>query len=222
MLYCLAPRHTTTGVTTLSNWESAAANLYAKHLQFSSACCTSRGTCTYLESTMSVRDILGYKTSAIEDDDTLQALTSANPNHQFYWHLMLQMTDQSSAGDAYITVRIEYDVEFFDRLDTLIDLAGELKKGGGKTVEARQLVKAEEKSPYTDTTEKSSEMDASGETSPVLVDARLIPPVLLRSDSRRPSENLRLQPQPGVQSTTAVWGQIGDRPQSGQVSRRAV
>jgi hypothetical protein len=65
--------------------------------------------------------VLGYKASAIDDDDTLQALTSANPNHQWYWHIMTSMSDQTSTGDVRHYVVIDYDVEFFDRLDTLID-----------------------------------------------------------------------------------------------------
>jgi hypothetical protein len=134
MLFCLAPRHTTTAVTTLNAWLSAASNLYAKHTQFTSSSTTSRGTNPFISSRISVQDILGYKTSAIDDDDTLQALTSANPNHQFYWHLMTQMTDQTSSQTTYMTVRIEYDVEFFDRLDTLLDSVGGVRYGGDTSV----------------------------------------------------------------------------------------
>lgn len=157
MMFCLAPRHTTTGVTSIFNWLSASSQMYAKHVLFSSASSSSRGTNCHLSSSISTKTILGYKTSAIDDDDTLQALTSANPTHQFYWHLMLGMTDQTSTGTCYMTVRIEYDVEFFDRLDTLLDLARSLKENGGVRTETKES-KSESKPGGVD-----------GNISPVLV-----------------------------------------------------
>lgn len=66
--------------------------------------------------------VLGYTEGAIKDDDTLQALTSANPTHQWYWHVIVRVADDTTTGDGRFYCKVEYDVEFFDRLDTAIDL----------------------------------------------------------------------------------------------------
>ncbi len=65
---------------------------------------------------------MGYNEVAIRTDDTLQALTSANPVHQWYWHVIVRVADDTSTGDGRFYCKIEYDVEFFDRTDTLLDL----------------------------------------------------------------------------------------------------
>jgi hypothetical protein len=70
----------------------------------------------------STAQVLGYDESAIKDDDTLQARTSANPNHQWYWHVVIRAVDDSSTIAGMFYCKVEYDIEFFDRLDTLLDL----------------------------------------------------------------------------------------------------
>jgi len=65
--------------------------------------------------------VLGYQQVAVESDDTLAALVSANPNHQWYWHIIVFATNASSSGTVSSRVNIYYDVEFYDRNDTSLD-----------------------------------------------------------------------------------------------------
>jgi len=122
--FCVAARHTTTAVTTTGGFDSAVTQPFAD--LFSVGAASGGGTVAPLApytASYSTSQVLGYEQSAVKDDDTLQALTSANPNHQWYWHIMVRSSDDSSTGVGTFYCRLEYDIEFFDRLDTQIDLS---------------------------------------------------------------------------------------------------
>jgi len=118
---CLAPRHLTTAVTDIAGFHDAQSQPFAQAAIFYGGNATSRGTTMEMRKSMTTKVIMGYKQSAVDDDDTLAALTSANPNHQWYWHLIAGMMDGSSSGTVYYNLEIEYDVEFYDRVDTGLD-----------------------------------------------------------------------------------------------------
>jgi len=125
----LAPRHLSTALSTLSSQNSAIGQLYAQSSFYNGGMTTSSAHTLVQRSSITTAKILGYKTSAIDDDDTLQAQTSANPSHQWYWHLMASMVDQSATGTIYYHVKIFYDVEFFDRIETTIDTLVRIPRG---------------------------------------------------------------------------------------------
>jgi hypothetical protein len=114
----LAARHTTTALSTASALLDGASQ---PHSMVKTWISTFPYFKNELKMSATTAQILGYKTQAIDDDDTLQALTSANPNHQFYWHISTYINSGSGTSNVYFYVCIDYDVEFFDRLDTLID-----------------------------------------------------------------------------------------------------
>lgn len=66
-------------------------------------------------------DFLGYKSGMMGSDD-LAALVTANPAHQWYWHVYAQCADGSTSLVIEALVTIDYDLHFFDRVDGAIDL----------------------------------------------------------------------------------------------------
>lgn len=123
----VAARHTTTAVTTTSAFDNAVTQPFADMISVGASQGAggvgSRGfPLEPYHAAYSTAQVLGYPESAVKDDDTLQALTSANPNHQWYWHVIVRVADDTSTGDGRFYCKVEYDVEFFDRLDTSIDL----------------------------------------------------------------------------------------------------
>jgi hypothetical protein len=142
--FCVAARHTTTAVTTPSGFDSAVTQPFAD--LFSVGAASGGGTFAPLApytAYYSTPQVLGYEESAVKDDDTLQALTSANPNHQWYWHILVRCADDSSTGVGTFYCTVEYDIEFFDRLDTLLDLPARIYRD---LVRLSSRFKREEKS----------------------------------------------------------------------------
>jgi hypothetical protein len=119
-LTVVGARHTTTALSTLTAVLDAASQPMTINSVWTGESLKGKEGVTF-RMKKSTMQVLGYKKMAIDTDDTLQALTSANPNHQFYWHIATAVVDQTSSVACYFYVQIDYDVEFFDRLDTLID-----------------------------------------------------------------------------------------------------
>lgn len=58
---------------------------------------------------------LGYQ--SVEDSDDLQAAVNTNPAHNWYWSVSQCPVNLSSNTDTNFSVRLIYDVEFFDRVN---------------------------------------------------------------------------------------------------------
>jgi len=126
----IAARHTTTAITSQANFDSAASQPFSEMVTVD-ASGGNAGLKFSLEpykAHYSTAQVLGYSERAVVDDDTLQALTSANPTHQWYWHIMMRAADDTSVIVASYYVKIEYDIEFFDRLDTSLDLSEKIHR----------------------------------------------------------------------------------------------
>jgi hypothetical protein len=119
----LAARHLSTAKVTLGNQMDVISQPMSTSMMFNGGLAVKQGS-SYSPSlfmSQTASHVLGYDTVAISTDDTLGSVTSANPSHQWYWHIFASMSDQTSSGTIWIRVKITYDVEFFDRVDTTID-----------------------------------------------------------------------------------------------------
>jgi hypothetical protein len=68
---------------------------------------------TVMVASHSLSEILGVKD--VEGADRLQALISASPSEQALWAIIARTADGTTATSFGISVRLSYDVEFFDR-----------------------------------------------------------------------------------------------------------
>jgi hypothetical protein len=74
----------------------------------------------------SVSEILGVKD--VEGSDRLQALVTASPSEQCLWGIVARTIDGITVSDLAISVRITYDVEFFDRQIASQSLLSKLRR----------------------------------------------------------------------------------------------
>jgi hypothetical protein len=214
----LCARHVTTAITTPSGFDSAVSMPFSQWHPVG----TSVGPIPMYTAAYSTAQVLGYKDSAIEDDDTLQALTSANPNHQWYWHILIRVSDDSSTGSGTFLVRIEYDVEFFDRLDTLLDLEHKLardidrlylkrlrdEKSGDKTG-IPSSVFAELKHEYEESVINPLDQKSDSPSRDIVLGSVLPRPILARSDTSvlvgGARKNATVQPRGKVVTQTELF-----------------
>lgn len=128
----VTPRHTTTSVVSgVTAFDSASANAYAKSVLMSS----NPNTVTIGHS-MSTQKFLGQP---VRGSDLLQTVISSNPSHLWYWHTSMTAVDGISSNTRMdLRVVIQYELEFFDRLETGVDMLerriAELKEAKAKRV----------------------------------------------------------------------------------------
>jgi hypothetical protein len=75
----------------------------------------SLGTKT-ITNAMSTAKMYGVKQEAVEIDDQFRAAAGGNPTNSWYWHVFVYDRGSNEA-DAYVTVEIDYLVEFYKRVD---------------------------------------------------------------------------------------------------------
>jgi hypothetical protein len=117
--YVVGPRHTSTAVNTRAsqeNFQSTPYTRYAKTIIYRNGCPEMSGSMT-----MSTQKFFGLTQAEFEGNEDACALVTANPSHQWFWHLSLSADDQGSTIVHYINYVVEYDVEFWDRVDTTLD-----------------------------------------------------------------------------------------------------
>lgn len=86
----------------------------------------------------SVSEILGVKD--VEGADRLQALVSSSPSELALWAIVARTADGVTSTSLGISVRLSYDVEFFDRqvqLQSLLDRKDESKSESSYPLSAR-------------------------------------------------------------------------------------
>lgn len=98
---------------TFANIEDAMAGAYYKFKTFNINATDNNK----LSSRMYTRKILGLDKNAVKIDDTFSALTSTQPNHEWFWGVYVQSFDQSTTAVAYIYAVLTYNIEFYDRID---------------------------------------------------------------------------------------------------------
>jgi hypothetical protein len=112
----VGPRHLSTALTTLNSQQGFQAQPYTRfHSTFYTP--PSKGTLS-----MSTQKFIGMSKAEFEGNDDLTSLTTSNPTHQWYWQFTSAVSAQSGTGNLLLNVVIEYDVEFWDRVDTTLDL----------------------------------------------------------------------------------------------------
>jgi hypothetical protein len=120
--HVIGPRHTSTAVATQAAQENFQAQPYTKvgkSIVYNNG---SKASDQIGSISMSTEKFLGLSRQEFLGNDDLTALVSADPAHQWFWHLCFSVDDQTSTCNMYINVCIEYDVEFWDRVDTTLDL----------------------------------------------------------------------------------------------------
>jgi hypothetical protein len=116
----IGPRHNGTAIVSRTNQENFQAQPYT---QYQKSIIYRNGTnSTSGSMSMTTRKFLGLTTSEFEGNDELTSLVSTNPLHEWFWHCSIGMDDQSSTCQHFANYVVEYDVEFFDRVDTALDL----------------------------------------------------------------------------------------------------
>lgn len=115
----VGPRHQGTAIVSRTNTENFQAQPYTR---FQKTIIYNNGTESQSGSMhMTTRQFLGLTSSEFEGADDLASLVSNTPAHEWFWHCTISMDDQSSTCVHYVNYVVEYDVEFFDRVDTTID-----------------------------------------------------------------------------------------------------
>jgi len=143
----VGPRHQSTAITTRAAQENFQAQPYTavqKTIIYTNGTSSQRGSMA-----MTTRKFLGLSQTEFEGQDDLAALTSADPAHQFFWQMVICSDDQSSATPHYVNFQIDYDVEFWDRVDTSLDLRVERQLSLRRlkaSSDAKKAVELEEKS----------------------------------------------------------------------------
>jgi len=118
MLITLGPRPTATTVTTLAGAQDFATNFDCQsHLTSSQS-----GGIKSMSATMQSWRQLGVSKAEYMADDQYSAVYTANPALQWYWHFASQGADQTTTCPIYFHVVISYDVVFFQRNATILDL----------------------------------------------------------------------------------------------------
>lgn len=106
VFYSYASR-TTTGLATVFDYMGAP---YAKWAAGNANTLGNRTLITHL----STAAVLGLSGGQMEADDTLEALVTASPAHQWYW-IIGTYSEATQSTSAYVS--IDYYVEFTDRID---------------------------------------------------------------------------------------------------------
>jgi hypothetical protein len=121
----LAARHTSTAQTTFTQLDSLLSVPYVKHRSIATAAYASnRGGEPTLSMTVGTEQFLGIAMT----DDTVSAVFNANPANPWYYHIYVASGDQSTSVSVQARVVLTYDVEFFDRVETGLDLKIERMK----------------------------------------------------------------------------------------------
>jgi hypothetical protein len=77
---------------------------------------------------MSTQKFMGLTDTEFEGQDDLSALVTASPAHRFFWHVTQSNCNSANTNVAFYTAVIDYDVEFWDRVDTTLDLDGQIDR----------------------------------------------------------------------------------------------
>lgn len=99
-----------TSATAITSANDAVDSPYSKERLISGNAGMNLGTVSSYQTTKSIRGIIGPLV-----DDELEALTSANPVKEWYWHVVASAFDGSSPTAIDLEVKITYYIDFFKR-----------------------------------------------------------------------------------------------------------
>jgi hypothetical protein len=183
------PRHLTTSVvSSLAVLDDASVAPFAK-VAVNQAVVNVRGPGVVLDHAMTTERFIGQP---VFGSDLLQSTVGTSPNHSWFWHTSIAAVDGSTSISGVLRVMIQYDVEFFDRLELTIDQRvirlTEIRKMWADRValkksleqEAKTDLKSSESSPAD--TCRLNEGKGSLETLAVIPES-LTPPKLVRQSA---------------------------------------
>jgi hypothetical protein len=142
----IGPRHTSTSIVSRSNQENFQAQPYTRYQKtiiYNNGTASQSGTMS-----MTTRKFIGMTQNEFLGAEEWAAPVSTNPANCWYWQLSLSSDDQTSTTTHYVNFVIEYDIEFFERVDTSLDLQHERLLGLRRTKAQNDLDKA--KRPVND------------------------------------------------------------------------
>lgn len=172
-LWAVGPRHVSTTLTAATQMDFLTQPYVQGHLRAVNRIGAPDSTVTM---SMSTAKMEGLSNTEFQGRDDLTALVTANPAQQWFWHVCATNVDTSVTGSVAIYVELTYDVEFFERVDTAIDLMGRLQelrnarpshplKGGGRHTGLQAML--DEHDPYDRKFSSSKESDPRpGEVTP--------------------------------------------------------
>jgi hypothetical protein len=111
----LSARHTSTAISGIATFENAQSNPYVKRRQVSIQ--TNATARPHLSMQMSTSKFLAVP---IEDPD-IASLVSTTPAHPWYFHINVINADYSTNTSFTVSWEIDYDIEFWDRLEQSLD-----------------------------------------------------------------------------------------------------
>lgn len=113
IIFCIVP---TTSTSTIADIDNSLSIKYSKRLFYDS-----QGTSKNVgKSHMTIEKLFGVSHSTVQNEDDYQALISADPTNQIYWHVLAQPADQATTSTVIFYPRIDYDVEFFNRTTIVV------------------------------------------------------------------------------------------------------
>jgi hypothetical protein len=133
----------------------------------------------------SSREVLGQTEAQYQGTETSVGTATASPTLLWFWSLRHEAFDQSTTTVTYCWVVIDYDVEFFNRIDQTLDLSAKIERlqqilssreERKKSILQEQKQRAESKSGPTGTPLARSAASSEGYE---LVDLRTVGPARL-------------------------------------------
>jgi len=121
----MGPNHASTALTSASLRDSFASNPYVKKRMVN---VNGSGIESPIESRMSTPKFSGITTSGFQGDSTFASAYTTVPANQWFWHICTQHVDLSSAAILYADVTITYDVEWYDRVESFLDLKSRITR----------------------------------------------------------------------------------------------
>ena len=126
-------------VNTIDNVDS---NVLAKPYAQSTLFSTNGGWKPHLEGSMTMEKLFGLTRSEMSEEN-YTALTSASPVNMAYLHVRASTMSSGLSGTCYFKLEIEYDVEFYGRVELELSLWNEFvsfRKEKEKTPEEKKAL----------------------------------------------------------------------------------
>jgi len=125
VLWILGPRHNSTAVTYATAMDFAAQPYVKSSLQ---SIYRTGAKDAVFSASMTTAKFQGLSSTEFQGRDDLTALVSTNPAEQWYWQINATNVDVTVTSEVAIMVELTYDVEFFDRIDTTLDLVARFER----------------------------------------------------------------------------------------------
>jgi len=118
----IVPATTTSTATTLTQAQNLQANRFSVHFAFSANTSQFRPGGFWRQ--MSTQRMFGATPQSFLGNPNYHSAITTNPADQWYWNILTFCPAQDQATTLVCSVVVEYDVEFFQRVSTTLDLDG--------------------------------------------------------------------------------------------------